>query len=203
MAGLKLDKTQLRHELRRRRRAVNSVARTLAANLIVRHAIRSGLLLRHRRIAIYLPHGTEINTLVLLNRMLSMGKQVYLPMLPFGRGKKLWFNRAEVGARWILNRFGMAENQSQSSVRVKWINLLFMPLLGYDDAGYRIGTGGGYYDASLAYLRQRRQWQAPYLVGIAFACQHIDGKLVPDAWDIPLDAILTEQGLHCFGSARE
>lgn len=198
MAELILNKTQLRHELRRRRRVVTRAERALAARHIVRHVLRSGLLLRYQRIGIYLPHGAEINTLILLNRMLSMGKQVYLPMLPFGRGKKLWFNRVEVGARWILNRFGMSENQSRSSVRAKWINLLFMPLVGYDDAGYRIGTGGGYYDASLAYLRRRHHWQTPYLVGVGFSCQHIDGKLAPDAWDIPLNAILTEHGLHGF-----
>lgn len=197
-----MDKPQLRKTLRQHRRAVSRVDRVHAGRQLVRHALRSGLLWRYQRAGIYVPHGTEIDTLPLLNRLLGMDKQVYLPMLPFGRGKRLWFNRVEAGGRWILNRFGMAEHLSSSSVRVQWTQLLFVPLVGYDDAGYRIGTGGGYYDASLAYLRRRRAWRTPYLVGVAFACQHITDLLTPDAWDVPLDAILTERGLHRFERQR-
>ncbi|ARU32986.1 5-formyltetrahydrofolate cyclo-ligase [Sulfuriferula sp. AH1] len=194
-----MDKTQLRSQLQRRRRALSASQRTQAARQIVRHALRAGLLRRYQHVGAYLPHGAEINTLPLLNRVLSLGKQTYLPMLPFGRGKKLWFNRLEAGNRWTYNRFGIAENHGRKTVRAQHLDLVFMPLVGYDDFGYRIGMGGGYYDASLAFLLQRQRWRRPYLVGVAFACQHVAGKLPHDPWDIPLNAILTEQGLHRFG----
>lgn len=194
-----MNKAQLRNQLQHRRRAVNPAERAHAATSIIRHALRAGLFWRYQRIGIYLPHRVEINTLPLLNKILTLGKQVYLPMLPSGRGKKLWFNHVAIGSRWTLNRYGMAENHSDAPIRAQQIDLLFMPLVGYDDSGYRIGMGGGYYDASLAYLRRRRQWRPPYLIGVAFSCQHIAGKLPHDVWDIPLNAILTEQGLHRFG----
>jgi 5-formyltetrahydrofolate cyclo-ligase len=194
-----MDKTRLRSQLQRRRREVTAGQRVHAARQIVRHALRGGLLRRYRHVGVYLPHGAEINTLPLLNRVLSLGKQTYLPMLPFGRGKQLWFNRIEAGNRWTYNRFGIAENHGGRTVRAQQLDLVFMPLVGYDDYGYRIGMGGGYYDASLAFLQRRRYWRRPYLVGVAFACQHVAGKLPHDAWDIPLNAILTEQGLYHFG----
>ena len=194
-----MNKSQLRSELRRRRRNLTASQRVLAARQIERHVLRSGLLRRYQHVGLYLPHGTEINTLPLINRVLSLGKQTYLPMLPFGRGKKLWFNRLETGNRWIYNRFGIAENQSKKTVRAQLLDVVFMPLVGYDDFGYRIGMGGGYYDASLAFLLRRRYWRRPYLIGVAFSCQHVAGKLPHDPWDVQLDAILTEQGLHRFG----
>lgn len=198
MPGTILNKIRIRSELRRRRNMVSAADRAMFALRLVRHVLRSGLLLRYRRIGIYLPHGTEIDTLDLLNKILSLRKRVYLPMLPYGRGKKLWFNRIEPGMPWVLNRFGMTENLSRRPVRALRLDLLFMPLLGYDDIGYRIGTGGGYYDASLAYLRHRNCWKSPYLIGVSFSCQHLDDNLLPDPWDIPMNAILTERGLHRF-----
>ena len=193
-----MNKSQLRSQLRRQRRQVSARQRVLAARQIVRHALRDGLLQRYAHVGIYLPHGAEINSLPLLNRVLSLGKHTYLPMLPYGRGKRLWFNRIEAGNHWTANRFGIPENWGQKSVRAQQLDLLFMPLVGYDDFGYRIGMGGGYYDASLAFLRRRKIWRRPYLVGVAFTCQHVAGELAHDTWDIPLDAILTEQGVHQF-----
>lgn len=195
-----LNKSGLRSRLRSRRRAVSDADRSLFTRRIVRHVLRSGLLLRYRRIGIYLAHGTEIDTLALINTMLGLGKTVLLPMLPAGRGKKLWFNPIEADTPWVLNRFGMTENRSRYSVRAQAVDVLFLPLLGYDDAGYRIGTGGGYYDASLSYLRQRQCWRKPYLIGMAYSCQHIADPLIPDPWDVPMNAILTEAGLYRFAA---
>ena len=52
--------------------------------------------------------------------------------------------------------------------------------------------GGGFYDASLGYLARRRVWKRPLLIGVAFAVQEVE-RIPEDAWDIPLDGVLTEQ----------
>ncbi|HFE37450.1 MAG TPA: 5-formyltetrahydrofolate cyclo-ligase, partial [Gammaproteobacteria bacterium] len=54
----------------------------------------------------------------------------------------------------------------------------------------RLGMGGGYCDRSFEFLRRRQCWRKPYLVGVAHDFQETD-KLQSDAWDIPLDAIVT------------
>jgi 5-formyltetrahydrofolate cyclo-ligase len=57
--------------------------------------------------------------------------------------------------------------------------------------------GGGYYDATLAYLAHRRHWKKPLLIGVGYACQRV--QVVPrDAWDVPLDGYLSEAGLAIF-----
>jgi 5-formyltetrahydrofolate cyclo-ligase len=55
--------------------------------------------------------------------------------------------------------------------------------------------GGGYYDRTFAYLRQRRIWRRPLLVGVAYELQRVPA-LEPRPWDVPLDGIVTERGLR-------
>ncbi len=71
------------------------------------------------------------------------------------------------------------------------LDLLLLPLVGFDADGHRLGMGGGFYDRTLAALRPPRCGQRPRLVGIAHDCQRLI-QIVPRPWDIPLDAVVTE-----------
>ena len=66
--------------------------------------------------------------------------------------------------------------------------LLFVPCVGYGPGGYRLGYGGGFYDRTLAALEPH-----PYTVGLSFAMGFVD-DLLPEAHDVPLEAILNENG---------
>lgn len=189
------EKAALRRELRARRAAVSAKERQLAGLRLVRHALHRRLLARKRRVGFYMPAKSEIDVLPLLDRARFMGVDCYLPIVP-GRGhRKLWFIRLGDRAAWTLNRYGIPEYQHAPARKVRAIQLdiLFMPLLGFDDQGWRIGMGGGYYDASLARLGKRRVWRQPRRVGVAFASQQVD-RIPKDTWDIPLSGILTEDG---------
>lgn len=189
------DKAALRRALRARRAAVPRAERRRAARQLVRLALRHRLLTRTRRSGFYVPNGHEIDVLPLLARALGLGVACYLPIVP-GRGRrKLWFTRLGEHPAWRLNRYGIPEYHPPAPRRCRATALdsLFMPMLGFDAEGWRIGMGGGYYDASLAALRRRRHWRRPRLIGVAFATQEVD--CVPhDAWDVPLDGMLTERG---------
>ncbi|MFC5500392.1 5-formyltetrahydrofolate cyclo-ligase [Caenimonas terrae] len=67
--------------------------------------------------------------------------------------------------------------------------LLFVPCVGYGPGGYRLGYGGGFYDRTLASLQPR-----PYTVGLGFTDAYVD-ELEPEPHDIPLDAILNDNGV--------
>lgn len=193
-----MNKSELRKSLRQRRAAIGRTERRRAAVSLTRNALRHGLLTRYQRIGIYLAHGAEISTLPLINRALMLKRACYLPMLSCGRGMMLWFNRLQTGQTWVANRFGIPENTTTQQLHARQLDLLFMPLVGFDDGGNRIGMGGGFYDTTLAYLRRRQVWRKPFLVGVAFECQRINGELPHDPWDVPLDAVLTERGLYRF-----
>jgi len=124
-----------------------------------------------------------------------MGVECYLPVVPGRRRKKLWFTLLGDRPAWILNRYGIPEYHAVTGgkCRVYRLETLFMPLLGFDTIGWRIGMGGGYYDASLGGLLRRRFLKKPRLIGVAFSAQRVD-RIPNDPWDIPLDGILTESG---------
>jgi 5,10-methenyltetrahydrofolate synthetase len=67
--------------------------------------------------------------------------------------------------------------------------LLFVPCVGYAAGGYRLGYGGGFYDRTLATLQPK-----PFTVGLGFTDGFVD-DLEPEAHDLPLDAILNDNGM--------
>ncbi|HEY9097745.1 MAG TPA: 5-formyltetrahydrofolate cyclo-ligase [Thiobacillus sp.] len=193
-----LDKLTLRRQLKAARLAYPPPARRLAARALLRLALRHGLLLRARRIGFYLPHGSEFDIRPLLEQAQQMRLHCYLPIVP-KRGRVMRFGRLCRDTRQTRNKYGIAEPVDPHSLRARQLDLLFMPLVGFDQAGYRLGMGGGYYDATLAYRHRRPSWRKPRLIGIAYECQGVD-KLPHDPWDMPLDAVLTERALHRFTS---
>lgn len=194
------DKAALRRQLRTVRRAVPAAIRRQAGRALVRHALRHRLLAARRRIGFYIPANGEIDVMPLLNRAYAMGVECFLPIVPGRKQRKMWFSHLEhqphLPHHWRLNRFGIPEYHLPRGLRLRASRLktVFMPLLGFDGLGYRIGMGGGYYDASLEFLSSRRTWRAPRLVGVAFSQQEVE-RVPFDPWDVPLDGVLTERGL--------
>ena len=66
--------------------------------------------------------------------------------------------------------------------------LLLVPCVGYGPGGVRLGYGGGFYDRTLAALQPR-----PFTVGLAYSHGFVPW-LLPEAHDVPLDAVLTDEG---------
>lgn len=196
-----MDKPQLRRHLRRLRNQLSPDQRRMAARGLLRTAIRSGLLLRYQRIGFYLPFEGEMDLLPLLNHALWLGKSCYLPVVPQRFEKKLGFTRLTARPNWYRNRFGIHEHWSPKAIRARQLDLLFMPLVGFDETGYRLGMGGGFYDTSLAYLGKRKAWRKPHLVGIGYECQKV-AQVPRDPWDMPLDAALTERHLYRFAGVK-
>ena len=67
--------------------------------------------------------------------------------------------------------------------------ILIVPLLGFDDAGFRLGYGGGYYDRTLAAMQPR-----PFTVGVGYELGRLP-TIYPQPHDIPMDVIVTEAGM--------
>jgi 5,10-methenyltetrahydrofolate synthetase len=73
---------------------------------------------------------------------------------------------------------------------------VIVPLVGFDDAGYRLGYGGGYFDRTLAALTRR-----PVVIGVAYEGAHLD-TIHPQPHDVPMDWIVTERGIYRRDGAR-
>ena len=71
--------------------------------------------------------------------------------------------------------------------------LLFVPCVGYGPGGYRLGYGGGFYDRTLASLQPK-----PVTVGLGYSHGWLP-ELEPEAHDVPLDALLNDEGVVWAG----
>ena len=190
-------KSTLRRQLKAQRASVKPDARRAASQRVLRLALRHGLLLRARRIGFYLPCGAEFDLRPLMNQALWMQRVCCLPVIPGARGRVLRFARLNGHNVMTANRYGIPEPSDARPLRARQLDVLFIPLVGFDDHGHRLGMGGGYYDATLAYRRRHRLWKKPLLIGVGFECQRVEA-LPHDPWDAPLDAVLTERQLVFF-----
>jgi 5-formyltetrahydrofolate cyclo-ligase len=191
------SKKTLRKQLRAARGALPFAYRQHAARLALRQLIRSGLFLKGQRWGFYLPLDEEFDALPLLNEALHRRKECFLPITANRMAKPLRFARLDGQHGITRNRYGIVEPYSRRLTNVRWLDVLIVPLVGFDDQGHRLGMGGGYYDATLSYLRSRKKWHQPYLIGLAFECQRA-ASIPAEPWDIRLDAALTENGLARF-----
>jgi 5-formyltetrahydrofolate cyclo-ligase len=186
----------LRASLRARRRAISAAERARAARQIARHADHALDLRSGQRIGIYAATAEELDTSCLIDLALRRGCRVYLPRIErSARLRTMHF--APLSGRQRANRFGIFEPEGPRLASVRLLDVVFLPLVGFDRHGIRLGMGGGYYDRAFGFRRLRSFWHAPLLVGIGYASQEVE-RITPAAHDVPLDLVITERGvLRC------
>ena len=92
------------------------------------------------------------------------------------------------------NRYGIREPIGTETVSIADIELVLTPLVGFSSDGHRIGMGGGYYDRIFSSIADN---DFTLRRGVAYSLQETQiGE--PDSWDVPLQAIITEQGWFTF-----
>jgi len=67
---------------------------------------------------------------------------------------------------------------------------VLLPMNGWDPQGYRLGYGAGFFDRTLASLAKR-----PVTIGVSYELARLD-TIQPQAWDIPMDYVVTERGVY-------
>jgi 5-formyltetrahydrofolate cyclo-ligase len=183
------SKPEVRGRLRRHRRALGGLAQRLAARRLARALARHPWFAAADAVAGYIAADGEIDPAPLLRVALALGKQVYLPVLR--DGDHLLFGRYRRGQRMRRNRFGISEPIGER--RPPWaLDLVLLPLVGFDRLGGRLGMGGGFYDRSFAFLRADRR-RSPRLLGLAHHFQEV-AQLPREPWDVPLAAVVTDRG---------
>ena len=191
------DLLALRKELKQRRRQLSESERIVAANTAIQHVIRHPRYRSAQRIAAFVGSQGEIDPLPLLDHAVALKKHCYLPVLhPFLHGR-LWFCRWQPGEPMQINRFGILEPLPhwRKTTPARNLNLIIVPLLGFDKQCHRLGMGGGFYDRTLAFVKRIRHSRRPFLLGFAHANQEVP-LLVQKSWDIPLDAVATNEGIY-------
>jgi len=197
-AALLSDRLRLRAQLRAQRRAIPPHERASASRQFARVLRRSQLLRPGRRIAVYVAHDHEADPHLVVQLARRNRCELYLPAIVDYRRRRMEFRRYASDAQLRPNRYGIAEPQRTATrIAVRHLDVILVPLVGVDSQGTRLGSGAGFYDRCLHHLRGGRRWRRPKLIGLAYEFQRV-GRLAAGAWDVPLHALITEQGLYPF-----
>lgn len=199
------DRRALRRELRARRRAIQGVARARKARQLAARIDALGLLRPGRRIGLYLATSEEIDTLPLLQLAARRGCRIALPRVIDLRHDRMRFFDLPRGARFTAmgatgvrrGAFGILEPAADRPRAAREMDLVFMPLVGFDPLGNRIGMGRGFYDRHFSFRLRHAHYRRPLLIGLAYAVQQVS-SLPHAAHDVPLDAIVTESSTLSF-----
>jgi 5-formyltetrahydrofolate cyclo-ligase len=193
LPSLSSARKPVRAELRARRRSLSPLERAKAAervshNLDVAFPLRAG-----QRIAIYASMREELDTAPLIARALERGCRVFLPKIERRTGR-IHFVETRLDSSHSTNHLGILEPQGTARVEARFLNLVLLPLVGFDDRGMRLGMGGGYYDRTFAFRNLHGAWRGPRLVGLAYAFQQLP-SITAAAHDVRMDAVVTDKGV--------
>lgn len=193
------NKQELRNQLRALRNSISISNSEAAANNLCLQALQLPLYINAKNLAFYWPHDNEINPLPLLNASLQKKKNCFLPALLIDLQQKLVFASYSETTTLIKNRYGILEPELNFSTLIDLIELdiIFVPVVGFDSHGRRLGRGGAYYDSTFAEFHKHPLKKWPILIGLAYSCQEID-KIPTNIWDWQLDMIITENYIVNF-----
>jgi 5-formyltetrahydrofolate cyclo-ligase len=140
-------------------------------------------------IAGYCTKGSEIDPAPLIDSLRIRGHKIALPVV-VNKGMPLKFQLHQSGDELVTNPMGISEPKATAPIMDP--DIFLVPLLAFDQRGYRLGYGGGYYDRTLYLFSQRKKILS---IGLSFSCQEI-AEVPIDHHDIKLDKIVTESCVY-------
>ena len=135
---------------------------------------------------------SEISTHQLNKKIMDLSKTLSFPVIK-KKSKELIFKRSNPYNYFKLGKFNIPEPTNENKETLP--QLFFVPCLGFDLNGYRLGYGGGFYDKTFAKLKKLNL--TFYTIGFAFDEQK-QNKIPIDSFDYKLDFVLTEKQLYKF-----
>ena len=186
------DRASLRKRLRTARLRLDARERMAAAEALTQSLEQLPEFLVDSRIAGYWAVSGEMPLHAVYASLRARDQNYFLPVID--ASDLLRFARWTPASPLRQNRYGIPEPDSADAVPANELDVVLLPLLGFDRTGNRIGMGAGYYDRSFAFLRGTARPARPLLVGIGYHFQEVP-QITPAAWDIGLDFIATDREL--------
>jgi len=148
-------------------------------------------------LAFYYPINTEVDPFPIIRLLKKRNLNYCLPIVQ-KLNLPLIFREWKKETKLVVSNFG-AKIPCDGALLVP--DLMLIPLLAYDDFGYRLGYGGGFYDRTILNFKQNVEKKI-FTVGLAFSCQKYCGKLPIEKNDEKIDSVLTEKGFQFFDTSN-
>ena len=140
--------------------------------------------LKSKNIGGYYAYNYEMNIMSILEKFEKLDYSISLPKI--NKNSKMNFFQWSTKDPMKVNQYGIPE---PVSLKIKWPDILLVPLLAYDTNLNRIGYGGGFYDRYIARIKRKKNITT---IGLAFSFQKVK-KITNNRHDMKLDFIITEK----------
>jgi 5-formyltetrahydrofolate cyclo-ligase len=188
------ERSDLRKQMRTARARLSAHERVTAAAALANSLESLPEFLVDPRVAGYWAVAGEIPLHAVYASVRARAQTYCLPLI--NADHTLRFAAWRSGAALRNNRYGIPEPDAppEELLRPNELDLVLVPLLGFDRRGNRLGSGAGYYDRAFAFLRGVARPAKPVLVGIGYHFQEL-AALAPESWDVKLDFVATDREL--------
>jgi 5-formyltetrahydrofolate cyclo-ligase len=159
---------------------------------IDRHLERGFPALARGTVAFCWPYKNEYDARFLARRLRDRGAVTALPVVVAPK-TPLIFREWHPGVRLARGVYDIPYPAESRDVQP---DTVLLPMLGFDEGGYRLGYGGGFFDRTLAAAAR-----APVVIGVAHEVAHLD-TIHPQPYDVPMDWVVTERGIYRRDSTR-
>lgn len=183
-----------RNEIRQKRKALHEDEVAKCSELVRRVVLEHEFLKQNRCIASYHSFSGEIDTVEINKALRLAGHHMALPVIHSEEKGLMDFYSYEKPEDLILNRFKIPEPvvSEENLVQPHKLEVVIVPLVGFNEKGERLGMGGGYYDRMLKKISCEC-----LTLGLAY-----DFQLIPEIksqpWDMPLDEVITPTKHYIF-----
>lgn len=209
-------RNQIRSSIRTKRKSLSAIEQKRLSSELLQQLTARADVLAANNIALYLANDGELDPMLFIQWCWQHNKKVYLPVLhPFSSGHLL-FLHYQPSSIMQKNKYGILEPKLDVRLikSINDIDIIFTPLVAFDQTGNRLGMGGGFYDRTLSTWFKRYCLESnesvennvsntdekllkPYPIGLAHDIQLID-EVPSQLWDIPLPEIVTPSMQYVF-----
>ena len=187
----RLLKSRLRTEIRRKRAGIDPLQRDHWNAAINQHLDEYSRQAKPAVVAAYLAFDGEPDLMPSLAELENRGVNLALPVVQDAPGKAfITFRHWSPADKMQKNRYEILEPAGTIDIKVTDIDLVLVPLVGWDKAGGRLGMGASYYDRLFQPFSELGR---PVRMGVGYQLQRVD-CIPSDPWDINLHGVLTENG---------
>lgn len=182
------DKSNFRKNVIKKRKSIEKSLISSNSRLIFENLLKLGLFDGRSNIMVYLDFNNEVETKPIIDHLFSTSKNVLVP-ISVVKTKQLVVSKIESLDDVEVRTYGIREPRPEKvdPVEHDQIDLVIVPGVAFDEDGFRLGYGGGFYDRFIKNLR-------PDCISVAIAFEDQVFKEVPkEDHDISVDFLITEK----------
>jgi 5-formyltetrahydrofolate cyclo-ligase len=185
------ESIRIEASLHRDRLEANEDDLEAAASLFMEHIVPDP----GQTVGVYWPKGKEFNPYPVMEILMGSGVEIALPVVCKDKGKELCFVVWDGKGELERGPYGILQPPVNEYTEFIQPDIIIVPLLAFDQRGYRLGYGGGYYDYT---IKQMRRDKDVVIVGLAYAEQACLFNLPDEEHDQKMDWVITPAKAYKF-----